>query len=306
MWIEHISIDMFEQEWASIMDEFDLGSNKFLCDIYKMRHRWIPAFLCNDDMFGLMRTTSRSESKNWYFNRFTNPDLTLVEFIRHFKSAMDIQRCYIVHLILYLLAHANVMKLYGLLCWHIFYVLRMNSVKEFPVEYVLVRWKKYSDNVWANAYVVLCQSSSEAGIREIRWIVKDTVDRLVHFKDKLDFHRLELPDLLAKAKFDVLVLMRVNKQDTFCLMLGSAEPKRVVIKLPRHSNNKGIGSHSRWKNMDELVQNEAESSKKRRTCFSYGKAEGHNSRTCPYKDTINASNKRVTSSTRSLIVDYKE
>nr|GEU64193.1 hypothetical protein [Tanacetum cinerariifolium] len=183
---------------------------------------------------------------------------------------------------------------------------KMNSVKEFPVEYVLVRWKKYSDNVWANAYVVLCQSSSEAGIREIRRIVKDTVDRLVHFKDKLDFHRLELPDLLAKAKFDVLVLMRINKQDTFCLMLGSMEPERVVIKVPRHSNNKGTGSHSRWKNMDELVQNEAESSKKRRTCFSYGKAEGHNSRTCPYKDTINASNKRATSSTRSLIVDYKE
>ncbi|GKE28119.1 FAR1 DNA binding domain, zinc finger, SWIM-type, MULE transposase domain containing protein, partial [Tanacetum coccineum] len=92
VWNERISIDMFEQEWASIMDEFDLGSHKWLCDLYAMRHRWIPAFLRNEDISGLMRTTSRSESKNQNSNRFTNPDLTLVEFISHFESAMDIQR----------------------------------------------------------------------------------------------------------------------------------------------------------------------------------------------------------------------
>nr|GEX10581.1 FAR1 DNA binding domain, zinc finger, SWIM-type, MULE transposase domain, FHY3/FAR1 family [Tanacetum cinerariifolium] len=74
------------------MDEFDLGSHKWLCDLYNMRHRWIPGFLNDEDMFGLMRTTSRSESENRYFNRFTNPNLTLVEFISHFESAMDIQR----------------------------------------------------------------------------------------------------------------------------------------------------------------------------------------------------------------------
>ncbi|GJW51490.1 hypothetical protein Tco_0092841 [Tanacetum coccineum] len=39
VWNERISIDMFEQEWASIMDEFDLGSHKWLCDLYDMRHR---------------------------------------------------------------------------------------------------------------------------------------------------------------------------------------------------------------------------------------------------------------------------
>ncbi|GJX68287.1 FAR1-related sequence 5-like protein [Tanacetum coccineum] len=66
---ERISTMMFEEEWASIMDDFDLGSHKCL-----------------------MRTTSRSESENRYFNRFTNPDLTLVELLSHFESAMDCQR----------------------------------------------------------------------------------------------------------------------------------------------------------------------------------------------------------------------
>nr|GEY74350.1 FAR1 DNA binding domain, zinc finger, SWIM-type, MULE transposase domain, FHY3/FAR1 family [Tanacetum cinerariifolium] len=91
VWNECISIDMFEQEWASIMDKFDLGSHKWLYDLYDMRHLWILAFLCDEDMPGLMRTTSRSESENRYFNIFTNPYLMLVEFIGHFKSAMDIQ-----------------------------------------------------------------------------------------------------------------------------------------------------------------------------------------------------------------------
>ncbi|GJT51576.1 FAR1-related sequence 5-like protein [Tanacetum coccineum] len=256
VWNERISIDMFEQEWAPIMDEFDLGS-----------HKW-------------------SESENQYFNRFTNPDLTLVEFIGHFESATDIQR---------------------LLCHHILYVLRMNNVKEFPREYVLDRWSKSDDNLLVDTSAVAYESSSAAGIRVIRRIFEDTVDRLVPFKDKLDLYRLELSDLLAKAEeADVPVLMRVNKKDTFCSMLGVTDPERVVIKVPRHSKNKGTGSHTRWKNMDELIQNESESSKKRRTCFACGKAEGHNSITWPYKYAINAANKRTKRSTRSSDVNYKE
>ncbi|GKD05549.1 hypothetical protein Tco_1180523, partial [Tanacetum coccineum] len=102
---------------------------------------------------------------------------------------------------------------------------------------------------------------SDVGIREIHPIVEDTVDRLVPFKYKLDLYRLELSDLLAQAEVNVLVLIRINKKDTLCLMLGVTEPACVVIKVPRYSKNKGTGSHSRWKTMDEFIQNEVESSK---------------------------------------------
>nr|GEX24082.1 hypothetical protein [Tanacetum cinerariifolium] len=310
------------------------------------------------------KTTSRSESKNRYFNRFTNPDLTLVEFISHFEYAMDIQRytqkkndhesrhnrpefrtdwqlekdaaelftlnifyeiqdeivayiakclsinveqmsrlekyfirdtevkngkiplnlkclrCCILHLIPYLLAHAN--------------------------EYVLDRWSKSDENIWVDTSADAYESSSDVAVRAIRRIFKHTVDRLVPFKDKLDLYRLELSDLLAKEEADVPVLMRVNKKDTFYLMLGVTEPDRVVIKVPSHSKNKGTGSYTRWKNMDELIQNEVESSKKRRTCFVCLKVEGHNSRTCPHKDEINAADKRTKRVTRSSSINYKE
>nr|GEX18773.1 hypothetical protein [Tanacetum cinerariifolium] len=139
-------------------------------------------------------------------------------------------------------------------------------------------------------------------------IMQKLVTKTGSFKDNLDLYRLELSDLLEKAKAKVLVLMCVNKKDTFCLMLGVTEPESVVIKVPRHSTNKGTGSHTRWKNMDELIQNEAESSKKRRTCFVCGRAEGHNCRTCPSKDAINvaAANKRTKCGTRSSALNYKE
>ncbi|GJY58450.1 FAR1-related sequence 5-like protein [Tanacetum coccineum] len=160
---------------ASIMDDFNLGEHKWLCDLYDMRHRWILACLRDEDMSRLMRTTSMSESKNRYFNRFTNPDLTLVEFIGHFESLekedaelftlnifYEIQDeivasiakclCCILHLIPYLLAHED------------------------------------DDNLWVDTSAFACESSSSVGIRAIRRIVEDNVDRLVPFKDKLDFY----------------------------------------------------------------------------------------------------------------------
>ena len=43
-------------------------------------------------MSGLMRTTSWFESENHFFGQLTSTTLTLVEFVSHFDTAMDIQR----------------------------------------------------------------------------------------------------------------------------------------------------------------------------------------------------------------------
>ncbi|GJT44960.1 FAR1-related sequence 5-like protein [Tanacetum coccineum] len=288
VWNERISIDMFEQEWASIIDEFDLGSHMWLCDLYDMRHRWILAFLCDEGMSGLMWTTSRSESENRYFNIFTNPNLTLVEFIGHFESLeKDAAELFTLN-IFYEIQDEIVASIAKCLAVN---VEQVGLFEKYFIRETEVKIGKIPLNL-------KCMSSA-AGIRAIRRIFEDTVDRLVPFKDNLDLYRLELSDLLAKA-------LRINKKDTFCTMLGVTEHECVVIKVPRHSKNKGTGAHTRWENMDELIQNEAESSKKRRTCFACGKAEGHNSRTDPYKDAINATNKRTKRSTHSSDVNYKE
>ncbi|GKD36841.1 FAR1-related sequence 5-like protein [Tanacetum coccineum] len=46
----------------------------------------------NVQLFGLMRTTSRSESENSFFKSFTSPRATLVSFMMSYESAMERQR----------------------------------------------------------------------------------------------------------------------------------------------------------------------------------------------------------------------
>ncbi|XP_076922724.1 protein FAR1-RELATED SEQUENCE 5-like [Bidens hawaiensis] len=76
VWTDSISPFEFEEKWQAIMVEFD----------------WIPAFYRDEPLSGLMRTTSRSESKNHFLRLATNSELTIVEFFNHFDFCMEIQR----------------------------------------------------------------------------------------------------------------------------------------------------------------------------------------------------------------------
>nr|GEV32283.1 hypothetical protein [Tanacetum cinerariifolium] len=55
---DKISPEAFEEKWASRMTDFNLQENKWLYDMYQMRGKWIPAYLCDEPMTGLMRTSS--------------------------------------------------------------------------------------------------------------------------------------------------------------------------------------------------------------------------------------------------------
>jgi len=92
VWTDSILPDQFEKEWASIMNDFQLTGNEWLISVYKIRESWIPAYYRHEQMSGLMRTSSRSESENHFFGQFCNPRCTLVEFLTHFDSAVEYQR----------------------------------------------------------------------------------------------------------------------------------------------------------------------------------------------------------------------
>ncbi|XP_074337244.1 protein FAR1-RELATED SEQUENCE 5-like [Apium graveolens] len=57
-----------------------------------LRKSWIPAYFQDEPIFGLMRTTSRSESENFFFSQFHKQGDTLCEFWLRFENAMDKQR----------------------------------------------------------------------------------------------------------------------------------------------------------------------------------------------------------------------
>ena len=59
---------------------------------YLIRESWIPAYFRDIWLGGILRTTSRSESANSFFNRFIGRKLALVEFWIRFDTALKCQR----------------------------------------------------------------------------------------------------------------------------------------------------------------------------------------------------------------------
>lgn len=168
---------------------------------------------------------------------------------------------------------------YGLLCRHIFYVLRMNNIKEFPRKYLNKRWLKNAKpfNSAVTRINVDSGLSLQSEVFDLYEIFESTIDRLVNNMDKLKIYKDEMNGLLAKAKIDVPVLPKINSKDVMSSMLGVKEPKKKIINNPDQSVTKGSGVHSRWKSIKEV---EKEESDKRRTCSICGRKDGHNSRTC--------------------------
>ncbi|KVH96789.1 hypothetical protein Ccrd_001123 [Cynara cardunculus var. scolymus] len=60
--------------------------------MYAIRESWIPAYFKDYPMSGLMKTTSRSESINSFFNVYTKYWNDLVYFLNTFDDAIEIQR----------------------------------------------------------------------------------------------------------------------------------------------------------------------------------------------------------------------
>lgn len=93
VWNETVKKEEFESNWKIIMDKFDLNEIKWFNDMYDIRDLWIPAYFRECSFSGLMRTTSRSEAENYFYGMLSNSDLHLLEFITHFDTALEAQRC---------------------------------------------------------------------------------------------------------------------------------------------------------------------------------------------------------------------
>ncbi|GJW68594.1 FAR1-related sequence 5-like protein [Tanacetum coccineum] len=92
VWNVYIGPDVFEQRWNDMISRYNLHDNKWLSDMYAIRERWVPGFFKDVPMCGLMKTTSRSESSNAFFQIYSHEGNTLVQFMLCFESAMEKQR----------------------------------------------------------------------------------------------------------------------------------------------------------------------------------------------------------------------
>jgi hypothetical protein len=92
IWNPCLDPHLFEDKWNSLVAEHKLEDNPWLKRMYSLRSRWIPAYFKDTPLSGLMRTTSRSESENYFFQSFMSNTTNLVMFICKFDAAMDKQR----------------------------------------------------------------------------------------------------------------------------------------------------------------------------------------------------------------------
>ncbi|XP_063941446.1 protein FAR1-RELATED SEQUENCE 5-like [Daucus carota subsp. sativus] len=91
VWSSHLTISKFEEGWNFVLNKFGLSEHVWLNEMYLMRESWIPAFFRDKPMGALLRTTSRSESSNFFFNHFVQRRDTLSEFYICYESAIEKQ-----------------------------------------------------------------------------------------------------------------------------------------------------------------------------------------------------------------------
>nr|GEY48614.1 protein FAR1-related sequence 5-like [Tanacetum cinerariifolium] len=92
VWNVYIGPEVFEQRWDDMITRYNFHDNKWLSDMYANRERWVPGYFKEVPMCGLMKTTSRSESSNSFFQVYSHEGFTLVQFMLCFESAMEKQR----------------------------------------------------------------------------------------------------------------------------------------------------------------------------------------------------------------------
>jgi hypothetical protein len=84
--------DDFVSQWNSIMTDYGLMGNDWFSNRFAIRESWISVYFLDIPLAAMLRTTSRSESANSFFNRFIHRKLTFAEFWLRFDTALECHR----------------------------------------------------------------------------------------------------------------------------------------------------------------------------------------------------------------------
>ncbi|XP_022030861.1 protein FAR1-RELATED SEQUENCE 5-like [Helianthus annuus] len=320
----------FETEWHSIMSTFGLENHEWLKDMYDLRFDWIPAYYHGENLAGLIRTTSRCESENYFFAQICNPRCTLVEFFTHFETAMDIQRhehrrndhdtryiqsktwsdfvlekqaseiytktifkdiqieidaaitkcmskshdtvgdvqyyeikdfkqpCTSLFKVQYskqedglsISCTCKRFEEFGILCRHIFYVLRYDDITKFPRRYVHRRWMR---DVVSNGLnhcnirfdEIRRNSEIDKLFREIVVANEYVVNRLVGDLDELCRYRDHIKSYIDKADEVMVAAPPPSRKERFADIRGNLEKSDSMIRVPVKTRTKGCGVQKR-------------------------------------------------------------
>ncbi|XP_052622495.1 protein FAR1-RELATED SEQUENCE 6-like [Lactuca sativa] len=294
VWDINMKPDVFEVKWGLLMNEFNLEDTRWFKDMFTIRDSWIPRYFSDIPMCGLMKTTSRSESMNSFFNTYSESGNLLLNFMMNYDTAIQKQRntqreldkvemkaeekeinCSCEHF-----------KCMSVLCRHAFTIMMRCGVKEIPKRYFLKRWRK---DVISRNYRFSSVQSDSSDCENVKLvndsyysfescldIVRDDKKRLTLFAEKQQM-------LLKEFEIDYISPGLKSKTDgeVVCKLLGVTIPilEEINIHVPEVQSNKGSGIKKRIPSTGEVAYEN--SKKEHRMCSGCGKRVPHNLRTCP-------------------------
>ncbi|XP_076907266.1 protein FAR1-RELATED SEQUENCE 5-like [Bidens hawaiensis] len=308
VWTDSITTDEFEEKWTSMLSEYGLSDHEWLDDLYKIRKDWIPTGNDHHSRYtipGFMNPTFVLESQAakiftrtiFFYQQLEIEDgihscasvarQTIGDFLK-FEIEDLKQPCSTFFEVMYRGADQTIscsrrrFELFGLLCRHIFYVLRISFITEFPKKYIVRRWRKEAiSNTSLSSFrpeeFGENRADVEAVLRQLRFAHEYNINKLVSNKEQLCLYKDYVKDYMSKADEAQVVAPPPSRRDRFAEMTGMREPCSVIIRNPVRTRTKGCGSHKRFKLAREIAISKAGDKQRGRGFY---KGVGHNIRTC--------------------------
>ncbi|XP_052623603.1 protein FAR1-RELATED SEQUENCE 5-like [Lactuca sativa] len=292
VWDINMKPDVFEVKWGSLMKEFNLEDTRWFKDMFTIRDSWIPGYFKDIPMCGLMKTTSRSESMNSFFNTYSESGNLLLNFMINYDIAIQKQRntqreldkaskkaSYKMQTPREIELQASKVYTDG---WEVYIVQHNNTKSKFKNEFkVQIKAEEKEINCSCEHFKRMSVLRRHAFTITMRCGVKEIPER--DDKKKLALFAEKQQMLLKEFESDYISPGLKNKTDgeVVCKLLGVTIPipKEINIHVPEVQSNKGFGIKKRIPSAGEVAYEN--SKKEHKMCSGCGKRVPHNLRTCP-------------------------
>ncbi|KAM6572278.1 hypothetical protein CsatA_016358 [Cannabis sativa] len=82
------TIEKFDKRWWKILDKFELRGDEWIHSLYEDRKQWVPSFI-RDALLAGMSTVQRSDSVNYYFDKYVHKKTSVQEFLKQHETILQ-------------------------------------------------------------------------------------------------------------------------------------------------------------------------------------------------------------------------
>ncbi|KAH6808347.1 hypothetical protein C2S51_029455 [Perilla frutescens var. frutescens] len=265
VWNDFLEPVEFENKWEEVMVDFGLTEVSWFKSMYDARFDWIPAYFRNHHLSGLCRTTSISESANSFYGSFVSPTCNLVEFFMNYVKFVR----------------------EGLLCCHIYLLLKDLKFDKIPDKYVVPRWTRSALFDVGNGVLGELVNSC-AAVDENKILINTCIFEFYACLGVVDGDKEKMSMLLRRVRELKLFFNEDNveeqtqsvKEKLFLDFYGSAPPTKVDVLPPNIVKTKGSCSTVKARMKSNKEKNMELKKKPLRTCGKCGKKCRHDARNC--------------------------